>query len=75
MVTVLFVIDQCGDHECLIEKIDSRLARNGGKTIAKRREYCGRPTPNDIPDWMKESSAPMETADGGMLDDSGSEEE
>ena len=61
-----------------IQKIDCHLAKNGGKTIEKRREQgeqCERQTPKDIPDWMKESNSAMDTADGGIMDESGSENE
>lgn len=60
-----------------IEKIEGRLAKSTGKTFARRREYgegCVRPIPDDIPGWMKESSADIDPADQGLSDDSGSEE-
>ena len=57
-----------------IEKIDHRLSKKGGKTVARRREYgdkCVRPIPTDIPDWMKESACSdnSASADGGLSDE------
>lgn len=62
-----------------IDKIEHRLAKNKGKTFARRREYrenCVRPVPKDIPVWMKESTTDTDlaAADDGMSDDSSSEE-
>ena len=62
-----------------IDKMERRLAKEQGKTFARRKEYgekCVQPVLEDIPAWMKESTTDTDLApaDDGMSDDSSSGE-